>query len=182
MDIAVYGLIGYEKALLVYEENRAFLEERFPAFWIRDFLAKREEIPDCDGLFTRGQGLAVAIREGGLYGALWQMCEVLGTGCEIDIKKVPLLQEVVEISECFGLDPYEVPSHGAFVVAGEDLAGKGIDGMYVIGCTKEAKERVLLLGWDEKKKERRRRYLTPLKRQKKDMAEQSAATGKNKER
>ena len=199
MDIAVYGLIGYEGALALYEENRAFLVERFPAFWMESFL-KRNEAPRCEeaflkgqdqatyeGLFTRGQSLAVSIRKGGLYGALWKMCEVLGTGCEIDIQKVPIHQEVVEICECFDMDPYEITSRGAFLVAGENLARaagenlaraagenlqeKGIDGLTVIGHTTAIKDRVVLLGWDEKKNERHRRFLTPPQRQAKDLAD-----------
>lgn len=169
MDIAVYGLIGYEGALALYEENRAFLDERFPAFWIEGFLKLQEKEPCFDGLFTGEQTLAVSIRKGGLYGALWQMCEVLGTGCAVDIRQVPIRQETVEICECFEQDPYEITSHGAFLVAGEDLTEKDIEGMQVIGHTTDTKDRVVLLGWDEKTKERSRRFLTPLKRQEKDI-------------
>ena len=183
MDIAVYGLIGYEGALALYEENRAFLDKRFPAFWIEGFLMRKEapcfkeafpkgqDQAAYAGLFTRGQALAVAIKKGGLYGALWQMCEVFSTGCEIDIQNVPILQEVVEICECFDQDPYEITSRGAFLVAGDDLTEKEIEGMTVIGHTTDTKDRVVLLGWNEKKNERCRRFLTPSKRQEKDLAD-----------
>ncbi len=169
MDIGVYGLIGYEGALASHEENRAFLDARFPKFWIEGFRELQEKYPCCEGLFTRGQALAINIREGGLYAALWQMCEVLCSGCIVDIKTVPIAQEVVEICECFAQDPYEITSKGAFLIAGENLAEKEIKGLTVIGYTTDTKDRIVLLGWDEKKNERHKRFLTPLRRQAKDL-------------
>ena len=171
MDIGVYGLIGYEKALAIYEENRAFLDARFPKFWIEGFLKWQGTQRGCAGRLSQGEALAVAIKEGGLYGALWELCETLNAGCEIDIQRVPILQEVIEICECFDQDPYEIPSHGAFVIAGEGLAEKEMEGVTVIGHTTASKDRIILLGWDEKKQERAKRFLTPPQRQSKDLAD-----------
>ena len=124
MDIAVYGLIGYEGALAIYEENRAVLDTRFPAFWISDFLKMQEIQHYRMGSFACGQALGVSIRSGGLYGALWKLCEALGKGCTIDIQQAPVLQEVVELCECFAQDPYEIDSRGAFLIAGEGKSKK----------------------------------------------------------
>ena len=171
MDIAVYGLIGYERALAIYEENRAFLDARFPAFWISDFL-KLQDRQYQMGTFACGQALGVSVREGGLYGALWKLSEALGKGCTVDIQQVPICQEVVEICECFDADPYEIDSRGAFLLAGEGLSEKEITGLRVIGHTTDSKDRIVLLGWDEKKKERYKRFLTPPCRQAKDLEDQ----------
>lgn len=176
MDIGVYGLIGYEGALAIYEENRAFLDARFPAFWINNFLKVQEMQPRQAGLFTHEQALAVSIRTGGMYGALWKLCEVLNKGCTIDMQQVPILQEVIEICECFDQDPYEITSKGAFLVAGENLGEKEIEGLAVIGYTTDSKDRVVLLGWDEKKNERYKRFLTPPRRQAKDLANSTRKT------
>ena len=64
MDIAVYGLIGYEGALAIYEENRAFLDARFPAFWISDFLKIQEIQQNRMGSVACGQDAGVSIRKG----------------------------------------------------------------------------------------------------------------------
>ena len=172
MDIRVYGLIGYEGALALYEENRAFLDARFPAFWIRGFL----ELPQkqqAEKPVIPGSGKIVETGKGGLYAALWQLCEELHCGCEIDIRKIPIAQEVVEICECFDKDPYEIDAAGVWLTAGDDLTGKGT----VIGKTTDSKDRVILMGFDEKKKERTKRFLTPAARQEKDLA--NSARGKN---
>ena len=46
---------------------------------------------------------------------------------------------------------------------------KDIEGLTVIGHTTETKDRIVLLGWDEKKNERYKRFLTPPRRQAKDL-------------
>lgn len=41
------------------------------------------------------------ITEGGIFGALWEMAEASGVGLEIDLKKIPVRQETIEICEFF---------------------------------------------------------------------------------
>ena len=181
MDIEVYGLIGYEGALTLYKENRAFLDARFPAFWIREFLELPEKLQHAKLEASDNQSI-LEIGKGGLFAALWNVCEELGCGCEVDIKSIPIAQEVVEICECFDKDPYEIESAGAWVVVSskensdaeasadikaDDLANEQLT---IIGTTTDSKDRIILMGYDEKKKERARRFLTPPARQEKDLA------------
>ena len=156
-------MIGYEGALALYKENRAFLDARFPAFWIRGFLELSEKQPSE----MAEAGCIIETGKGGLYAALWEMCETLGCGCEVDIKRIPIAQEVVEICECFDKDPYEIDSTGAWIVAGDDLEAEQVT---IIGKTTDSKDRIILMGFDEKKKERAKRFLTPPERQEKDLA------------
>ena len=41
------------------------------------------------------------VTEGGIFGALWEMAEASGVGLEIDLKKIPIRQETVEVCEFF---------------------------------------------------------------------------------
>ena len=166
MDIEVYGLIGYEGALALYKENRAFLDARFPAFWIRGFLRLQEKLLQAKPE-AADHACVIETGKGGLYAALWEMCETLGCGCEVDIRSIPIAQEVVEICECFDKDPYEIDSPGAWIIAGDDLDAEQLT---IIGKTTNSKDRIILMGYDEKKKERARRFLTPPARQEKDLA------------
>ena len=177
MDIGVYGLIGYEGALTLYKENRAFLNARFPEFWIREFLELPEKQQHVKPEASDNQSI-LEIGKGGLFAALWNVCEELDCGCEVDIKRIPIAQEVVEICECFDKDPYEIESAGAWVVvsskensdaeASADI--KSDEQLTIIGRTTDSKDRIILMGYDEKKKERARRFLTPPARQEKDLA------------
>ncbi len=60
------------------------------------------------------------VTEGGIYGALWEMAEASGTGLEIDLKKIPVKQETIEICEFFDINPYELISSGSMLMAASD--------------------------------------------------------------
>ena len=62
--------------------------------------------------------------EGGIFGALWELAEGAGVGLTIDLKKLPLRQETVEVCECCNINPYELKSGGCLVMTSED--GKGL--------------------------------------------------------
>lgn len=60
------------------------------------------------------------VTEGGIFGALWEMAEASGVGLEIDLKKIPVRQETIEICEFFGINPYQLISSGCMLMAAED--------------------------------------------------------------
>jgi hydrogenase maturation factor len=56
------------------------------------------------------------VTEGGIYGALWEIAEASGVGLEIDLKKIPIKQETVEICEFYDLNPYQLISSGVMLM------------------------------------------------------------------
>ena len=48
------------------------------------------------------------VTEGGIFGALWEMAEASGVGLCVDLKKIPIRQETIEICEFFNLNPYQL--------------------------------------------------------------------------
>lgn len=56
------------------------------------------------------------VTEGGIYGALWEIAEASGVGLEIDLKKIPIRQETVEICEFYDLNPYQLISSGVMLM------------------------------------------------------------------
>ena len=102
------------------------------------------------------------VTEGGIFGALWEMAEASGVGLEIDLKKIPVRQETIEICEFFGINPYELISSGVMLMAAKDgnrlvmeLAKENISAC-VIGKATEGNDRVLLNDGE-------RRFLEPPK-------------------
>ena len=90
------------------------------------------------------------VSEGGIFAALWEFAESSGVGLEIDIKKIPIKQESVEICEFFDINPYKIVSGGCLLIATEDgnlmvreLEKAGIPAV-VIGKATDKNERVLL--------------------------------------
>ncbi len=54
--------------------------------------------------------------EGGVLGAIWEVCSARGLGCEIREEKVPVLPETERIARYFGCDPLRLISSGTLLV------------------------------------------------------------------
>lgn len=63
---------------------------------------------------------AMEIGDGGILAALWELGRCTGMGFEIDIRRVPVRQESIEICEYFGINPYELLSKGSFLIVTEN--------------------------------------------------------------
>lgn len=85
------------------------------------------------------------VTEGGLLGAVWEMCEIAHLGCEIDEEKLPVDELTRRVASFFGADWQRMISSGCMLIAaspenGAEIADKvraaGIDAC-VIGTVKE---------------------------------------------
>lgn len=54
--------------------------------------------------------------EGGIVGAVWEICEASNTGCLLDIAKIPVLPVTSKICEFFDLNPYRLISSGSMII------------------------------------------------------------------
>ena len=165
MDIIVTKWIGIEGTAILAKEKEAVLRERYS----QPFIDKAKELDRYISVLSEAatavkSGVAAMhdVTEGGIFGALWEMAEASGVGLEIDLKKIPLKQETVEICEFFGINPYELISSGSMLMAAEDgnglvmeLEKAGIPAV-VIGKATDSNDRVLL-------NEEERRFLEPPK-------------------
>ncbi len=57
------------------------------------------------------------VQEGGVLTALWDFADGAGIGLDIDMRKIPIRQESVEISEFYGINPYQLMGDGACLIA-----------------------------------------------------------------
>ena len=165
MDIIVTKWIGIEGTAILAKEKEAALRERYS----QPFIDKAKELDRYISVLSEAatavkSGVAAMhdVTEGGIFGALWEIAEASGVGLEIDLKKIPLKQETVEICEFFGINPYELISSGSMLMAAEDgnglvmeLEKAGIPAV-VIGKATDSNDRVLL-------NEDERRFLEPPK-------------------
>lgn len=184
MNIYLAGPVGTSGALKLYKEQKTLFESRFPAFF-------RKQIEEMDqkkcevSLAKYSHCIYICtITDRGLFGALWDGCEELNCGCEVFLKRIPIRQEVVEITELTGDNPYEIESFGNLLIFSEETSGPEAQEqageqppvfsaasdlkepeLTWIGKTTESKDRVVILGGH-------RRFLTPPKRQQTDLARQ----------
>lgn len=90
------------------------------------------------------------VTEGGVFGALWEVAEASGVGITIDLKKIPVKQETIEVCEFFDLNPYLLISSGSMLISTnngnalvEALEKEGIKGT-VIGKVMAGKDRIII--------------------------------------
>jgi hydrogenase expression/formation protein HypE len=102
------------------------------------------------------------VTEGGVFGALWEIGAASKVGLEVDLKKILLKQETVEICEFFDLNPYLLISSGCMLMITDNanqlverLKAEGIAAS-VIGRITEGNDRIIL-------NEEERRFLEPPK-------------------
>jgi len=102
------------------------------------------------------------VTEGGIFGALWEIGAASKVGLEVDLKKILLKQETVEICEFYDLNPYLLISSGCMLII-TDKANQLVEGLKaegitaaVIGRITEGNDRVII-------NEEERRYLEPPK-------------------
>lgn len=122
-ELLMCGYAGLEGTLRLLSESRTDLSARFTD----TFLDEAERLED--ELVTPGQVLHVfdadgnaavrQIRSGGILAALWELCEQEQAGFEIDMHRIALKQETVEISEFYRLNPYQMTSAGSFLILTE---------------------------------------------------------------
>lgn len=119
-------------------------------------------VPDARIATEVGVSAMHDVTEGGVFGALWEMASASGVGVEVDLKKIPIRQETVEICEVFDINPYMLMSSGAMLIGTDHadllvdkLKGAGIHAA-VIGYATEGSSRIVTNGEE-------RRYLEPPK-------------------
>lgn len=165
MDILLTKWIGIEGTAILAKEKEEELRGRFSQPFIDRAKALDQYLsvlPEAATAVKSGVAAMHDVTEGGIFGALWELAEASGVGLEIDLKKIPLKQETVEICEYFGVNPYGLISSGSMLMAAKDgnglvleLEKAGIPAV-VIGKATAGNDRVLL-------NEDERRFLEPPK-------------------
>ncbi len=157
MDIVVSkwaGLQGTAKLAVSKEEE---LMKRLPGRMLREAATYSQYmsiVPEARIALKEGARLLHDVSGGGMFRALWELAELAGTGLRVDLKKIPIKQETIEICEVFGLNPYELLSGGSLLMVtedGESLAEKLWEAdipAAVIGKLTDNNDRVILTHWD----------------------------------
>ncbi len=125
-DVVVSKWIGLEGTAILAGRCREELLRRYPAYLVEEaagFDRWLSVIPEAATAMKSGVCMMHDASEGGIFGALWELAEKAGVGLTIDLKKLPLRQETVEVCECCNVNPYELLSGGALVMVTADGPG-----------------------------------------------------------
>lgn len=144
--------MGLEGTAVLAQEKEAELLERYP-FSIttaaKGFEKYLPVLPEAATALKSGATAMHDMRNGGVFGGLYELAGRLGVGLSIDLKKIPVKQETIEICEFFDLNPYGLLSGGSLLIVAEDgdgmvkaLQEAGIPAA-VIGRTTDNNDKVL---------------------------------------
>jgi len=131
------------------------LRRRFP-FWRIDHAKEFERwMPtsgDARAAYRFGAAAVYPVAQGGIFNALWELAERADAGLEVDLRRIPVKQETIEICEYFDLNPYYLYSAGCLLIGTEQaeglvaaLADIGISAA-VIGGVTDGNDRVICNG------------------------------------
>ena len=110
-DVVITKWIGLEGTSLIAKAKEKELLKKFPPKMIYDsknydrFLSV---VPEAATAVKSGVTAMHDVSRGGVFGALWEMAERSGVGLLIDLRKIPVKQETVEICNFFDINPYEL--------------------------------------------------------------------------
>ena len=159
MDILVTKWIGIEGTSIIAKEKKEELCSHFPRQLVETAAGLDQYLsvlPEAAVAVKSGVAAMHDVTEGGIFGALWEMAEASGVGLDIDLKKIPIRQETVEICEYFDINPYELISSGCMLMAAPDgnglvmaLERAGIPAT-VIGKATEGNDRIIRNGEEKR--------------------------------
>lgn len=164
-DVVVSKWIGLEGTSIIAKEKEAELLTKYPSHLVDEakaFDRFLSIIPEAATAVKSGVTAMHDVTEGGIFGALWELAESSGVGLEIDLKRIPVKQETIEVCEFFEINPYELISSGSLLMVTDDgydlvkkLEKENISAT-VIGKIRSGNDRVVI-------NDEERRFLEPPK-------------------
>ncbi len=151
-DVVISKWIGLEGTSIIAKEKEEVLLEKFSQNFIdiaKNFDQYISVVPEAATAVKSNVSAMHDVTEGGIFGALWEVAEASGVGLEIDMKRIPIRQETIEVCEVFDINPYGLISSGSMVMTcdnGHDLVRalekEGIPAT-VVGKVTDSNDRVL---------------------------------------
>ncbi len=155
LDIVISKWAGIEGTFLIAQEKEGELSERYPAGLL--LLAKEQEkylsvaseaaIALKSGVYAMHDG-----GNGGIFGALWELSRKLSAGLCVDLKKIPIRQETIEVCEFYDLNPYQLLAGGSLIMVSRDgpdlarqLEAAGIPAV-VVGTVNNGNDKLIVNG------------------------------------
>lgn len=164
-DIVVSKWIGLAGTARIAREREAELLTKYPVRFIREaegFVRYLSVVPEAAVAVSSGACAMHCATEGGIFGALWELAEGAGVGLCVDLKRLPVRQETIEVCEFYEISPYELTSGGCLIMTAENgydlaraLEEKQIPAA-VVGKITDSNDRIVI-------NEEERRFLEPPK-------------------
>ena len=162
LSILLVGYVGLGGSIALVKENEEKLSKHFSKYFMH--LCKKMDLylvkpnllygEKCESAPFYGEVIELGEMNiyNSLWSALWNLCELNPfkreqMGIDVDVSKIPIRQETVEICQFFCLNPYKISSRGAYLILTTEPDK-------VIAHLKKGEIKVTLIGVITDKKER----------------------------
>lgn len=119
LEIVALGEIAVSGTIKLIKRYREKIDCRFRADLIKSIEKKEKDTILIDSLDLSDTDCIIEVGKGGIFAALWDLGETIGTGIRINLKNIPVSQEIIEICNYLDVNPYELESRGLFLFAVE---------------------------------------------------------------
>jgi len=164
-EIVMTKWAGLEGTAIIASAKEAELLSKYTAGFIdgaKKLIDYISVVPESKVARAVGVTSMHDVTEGGIFGALWEIGAASKVGLEVDLKKILMKQETVEICEYYDLNPFMLISSGCMLMVTdkanqlvERLKSEGITAA-VIGRITDGNDRIII-------NDEERRYLEPPK-------------------
>lgn len=146
--IALSGtaMLAEEKAREISSKYPSFIKDAGISFGQMEYLSVEDEALVA---LKNGAECIHDLSSAGVFAALWEFGQMTGCGMKVDLKKIPIRQETVEITDMFDINPYLLASAGSLLIAAKDgerivraLTDEGIPAT-IIGKLTKGNDRII---------------------------------------
>lgn len=152
MDIYMVGPAGLEGAYVLCSRRKKEILERYTESFYENCCVKQEELfleAAIRKVLELGASYVHNLSTGGVLNGLWELAAYGNVGLNVDLRAIPVRQEIIEICELFELNPYQLSSGGSFLMT----IGNSCDIVEIlekcnikacrIGCTTNRNDRIV---------------------------------------
>ncbi len=152
-DVVISKWVGLEGTVRLAGRYAKQIRTRYPGHMIDRAVAYGEYLSIIPEAATAAKSNVSALHDvstGGIFAALWELAEGADVGLNIDLKKIPIKQETIEICEFFGVSPYELLSGGCLLMTADDgeslvqALNKEQIPAVIVGKITDGKDRVIM--------------------------------------
>ncbi|MBP5773044.1 MAG: hypothetical protein J6W35_03135 [Eubacterium sp.] len=126
MDIVMIGSIGVGGAVKLCKKYENDLSKKFSWTFIEtviglewnttvEYYIEMVQNYMCNS-YSMEKAVCYEVDTEGTFGGLYELSKYINKGIDIDISKIPVLQQVVEVAEFFDVNPYKMDGTGALII------------------------------------------------------------------
>ncbi|MEG1992798.1 MAG: AIR synthase family protein [Acetivibrio sp.] len=122
LELVMTRFAGQEGTAILAREKKRELKTRYTEEYLEKAYCENQGISVFDAVKVAGENGVTVMHDvtgGGIFGALWELGSAYQVGFSVDLKKIPIRQETIEICEFFDLNPYMLTSRGCLLMVSE---------------------------------------------------------------